>query len=498
MAIKSLKIKRRMQNLATARTTEVAVADFRSLEEIKEYLKALSSEFVGFEKRVNSLKEFFLKHNAQRRINKTLQVLQKQRKEDMQAASVKKGKETAMDFDAEKFMKQYEKYGPGATGLDPQMLKTFDSTSDIDDKKRVPVHIGSHDYQLIRKNFMGVEDWEEKLESLDVITALLKTKFKSVPGASAVQKMIDVMYGKIDTTCQKAYKFLEKVAKQLAPAAFTDTLYSTLEKLEEKYEGKYFDSLDEPKIYLTADERTIKKTVTTKSGKTKEVEDVRYDLKFVAYVKLNELQDSSGSYEKDVYLIYIAVVDMERMMMTMFVTFSERFISPQRVKYGRQVFWNEDSCWRSTLATLVSGVGLKELKRMPWPEEKKGQYKQVIQQGKYGQFVSYISVDENEELVIDFNEKIKSQAQAKEIGDKIRQDIQLTLIAMTKQRVGTNFYISEPSGDDDTYKAHISLEVPVGYVRDEKVERKIFERLQRLGIPITDEVYRQLVLLLNY
>lgn len=466
MAIKAVRIKKRLTNLASnGRVTEVAVADFRSLEEIRVFLFQIAKDLVDYENRVKSLKELFLKLNITNRINK--------RKETAAGSN--------FSFDAENVDQQIEKYGDQR--IDQRLLKVFDPGIASDDKK-IPVKILPHDYQALRKNFMGVEDWYSKLESLSVIQALLHTNFKGAKDVSQLNGMTDAFKKRIEKANAAAYAFLEKHAKKLAPAYYTDIVTEVVDKLEENYLGEYFEDI-QVKTYLTADEKEVE--VESKSGKTKKI--TKYDLKFITYVKLVNLQDESGSIADEAYLMYLASVNMDTMKMTMYVTFANRFVSPLKVLYGRSIFHNVDSAWAHTSSILSTQFGLRKITQNPWPQTPK-KMGDLVSNTNYGNSVSDVSINDQEELIIQFKPDVNSESKAATVGDKIRQEIQLYLTALVKKRVPTQMRIDTSEG---RWEAAISLGGSNLLLRDEKAERLLFDKLRRMGIPLTEKEIRSFI-----
>lgn len=473
--IKSLQIKQRIKNLAGADSMEVALADFRSLEEINEYLNTVEKNFQSFSDSFDSIRNLFIKKSAQNRIGKM-----PWKKNTVESAPLVEDKDDLFSFDAEKVKKHIEKYGERPTKDQQKWINTLDREGTT--KQVIPVKIIPHDYNTLKKNFLEIDKWEEQLDSLDSVVAMLATRFKNHPEGRIIKKRTEKLIDDINKKVDKAYLFLEKTARKIAPPVFIDTVEKITEKLDKQFKGKLFEDSGES-LYLTAVEKKV-------AGARKP----KYDLKFVLYYRMENLKDESGAHDTDAVLIYVGVVDMDNLNMTMYVTFANDFITPSKVSFGRNLFVDAPSGYKKSLSLISANFDLHEIEKGPLPETRKN-IKEFIKESDYKSYISGAEVDEKEEkIVVNFNNKVGDK-NFRDVYAGLAKELLMLFKALTKSRI--NLRMRPINADKKNKGVEYFITVPHGSVKGERLDKLAMEQLKRV-IPLTEDEIRTIIRMKNY
>lgn len=192
MAIKSVRTVKRLRELVNSSTTDVANFNFRSLEEVQQFLKGITDKSKDFGKQLTELEKNF------------------------EEAALKGGRFT-IDPGAKK-----DKYKPGSV------------------KKNKPNFV--FDVAKLEKAFGVVDEIHDKVEALDAVINNLTLNFKGTTGAPKLISDAKKLRATLQAQLDKAYRFLTDTATKNEPEKFVkivttilDDVLSTFSEDYEKY-----------------------------------------------------------------------------------------------------------------------------------------------------------------------------------------------------------------------------------------------------------------------
>lgn len=197
MAIKSLKTIKRLHALADASTPEVVNYNFRSLDEIKQFLKGLATKTKDFTKQFNDLKKQFTETSAI----------------TIKKVSIKRDGDKKKSLDTDK------------------------------------IEFVAPDLKRLRSSFKVVDQMHEKVEALDATIHSLMLNFKGVAGSQALINEAKRLRKSLQDQLDKAYSFLESVATKHEPKKFADVAKDITKDLFATFNGMYETSTQ--KVYVT-------------------------------------------------------------------------------------------------------------------------------------------------------------------------------------------------------------------------------------------------------
>lgn len=189
MAIKNVRTIKRLRELVDSSTTDVANFNFRSLEEVQQFLTGVAQKAKDFGKQLTDLENNF------------------------EAAAIKSGRFT-IDPRAKK-----EGYKPGSV------------------KKEKPTFV--FDVTKLEKAFNVVDEIHDKVEAMDAVINNLALNFKGTPGTpkliSDAKKIRTTLQGHLD----KAYRFLTETATKHEPEKFVKIVTTILDDVLKTFNGDY-------------------------------------------------------------------------------------------------------------------------------------------------------------------------------------------------------------------------------------------------------------------
>lgn len=479
--IKSLKIKRRLKNLASASTTEVAMSEFRSLEEIEQFVSNIQSNFDLFVDKFGALKELFLKHSAMNRISKTPY---KERNPMVKAANTPAGptlkKGTGQfTFDSKKRQETIDKYGKDIADKHGTFVRSLDPKA----SEKLKVNIAPHDIKDINSKFLDTDKMEEQYDHLSYAISGIRSRFKGDQKKAAKMLAETVKLQKaIRVELDKVYTFLEKIAKKIAPATFTKTISAIVEGITEQHTGTLFKKSGS-KLYLVPVEKPS-------MSKTK-----AYDLKFMWYFHMKDMTDTEGFVDEDAYLVFTGVVDTEMMDMIMSVVFLNSFVAPAKAPIGRMVFTNAASGLSKANILIGQNLGIQELETAPLPDTKKG-IQQTLKKSQYGDKVSVST--QGERIIVETSKDVKTKNEADLIYRTILMDLRDSFRTLTKTP-SLNLRSKAPVPQaNKRFQMEFFVAVPPG-VKEKSIQLTSDGiDLLRRALPLTDDQIREIVRSLNY
>ena len=185
--IKNLRTIKTLRKLATKKVTAVALFDFRSLEEIKEYANNVKQEVASYNNSFNVItKSLAVSHSI------------------VKAAVIRKLNTTTDKLKAPDFVK-------------PNMDK-------------------------LTKAFSIVDKYQDKIDSLDSVINILQLEFKGERGAPDSLKELKTLKAQIKTKLDNAYSFLSELAHNHEPQSFKNLVDTVYKKVQEGFGNSYDDN----------------------------------------------------------------------------------------------------------------------------------------------------------------------------------------------------------------------------------------------------------------
>lgn len=193
--IKNLRTKTALRVLATKSVTSVASYDFRSVEEINEFVKNLKADFEQDTKNFEVVKK----------------VLAATHKIAVTAVKIKELKTHSQPS------------GEAITFVKPNMDK-------------------------LTKAFSVVDKYQDKIDNLDSVINLLSLELKGERGAPNTLKELKALRATIKKKLDESYKFLSSLASNHEPKQFKDIVQSVHEKITKTFSELYED--EKQSVYL--------------------------------------------------------------------------------------------------------------------------------------------------------------------------------------------------------------------------------------------------------
>jgi len=474
MAIKSLQIKNRISSLANSKdTSKVVLAEFRSPEEVMEYIKSVNKSVDGFLSKIKTLKDLFTKYSAKSRISKRPWTRDKQ-------TAGSKFKKIGMSFNSEeKFDLDSIKRQSTTTVKDPRKPAGSSKITNIT-LKMLPT-----DLQKLNTKTVELSDMYQHLEKLDSILASLSAgkyeyQVKQTLTTTALMKEANAVRKKTQSAIDAAEKFLSGVAKKNAPEIFTDTVEKCVNIVLDKYSDHYTDFTEN--LYLTTVE-------STPPGAKKK----KYDLKFVHYLNV-ELENDEIAAE-DVFLVYTGIVDMDRQTLTMYVTFYNSFVPPDKVEFGRNLFSNANEAAAKSLALLATNAFEAELETVPLPQTNK-KLIDALKKHPWIGMVSNIKVS-NENIYVKYKSDVK-RVEIPPLEKQIVRDVAVLLYSLVPDKQKPKVKVKTYSSGSRGHVSKIYLGIPTDKEgREGRIDALLLQKLREL-FPFTDDQVRQIVRMVNY
>ncbi len=189
MAIKSVRIINRLRELVNSSTTDVANFNFRSLEEVQQFLRGVSDKAKDYTKQLNDLEKGF------------------------EEAAIRGAIFTVAP------RAKREQYKPGSV------------------KKEKPNFV--FDVKKLEKAFSVVDEIHDKVEAMDAVINNLALNFKGVTGSakliSDAKKVRATLQGQLD----KAYRFLTETATKNEPEKFSKIVTTILDDILKTFSEDY-------------------------------------------------------------------------------------------------------------------------------------------------------------------------------------------------------------------------------------------------------------------
>ncbi len=443
MSISSTRIKARLKSYASAKRTELANADFRSISEIKEYLNEVFKQYSDYMSRLNRLAKEFNKQTA------------------------------APDDDLDGMF--YDSSNRGKSG------RGYTSSPDAND--HITVEIAPHDFTVLKKHFLNIENLSLRMDNLDTILAMLRTNFREDSDSKKLLTQTEALKTKIESGVAKAYNFMDKIASGLEPKYFKQTVESIISVVEQRLGGEYESGHE--MVYLVPLE---KKDSTEKAP--------QYDLEFVHYFgmegahpsfKYTGHEDVNNSSQTS-YLIFVGVVDMESMQLSMYVTYADTFIPPHKVIFGRNNFSNAKTGVTKALAVLSLNFFSSALERPALPETQQN-IKKALSYESFNKYISSLSVND-EVITIVFKPSIASKHQADDLANKITASLYNILRTATKKDARIKYRTFE---GDTGYSGEFYLDLPsTKDLQRQRLDSGAINALRKI-LPLSDEEIRRLV-----
>lgn len=477
MAIKSLRTINRLHKLTAATTTEVAMSDFRSIEEVREYVLKMAADFVLFSDSLRSLKELFLKHNVKNRISKTPYQL---RNPLVKAAgpTLLEGPDD-FEFNSEKYKEDKQKYGKGAATRHKRFIGVLDKKPD-----KLKVNIGPYDIDAISKGTLQTGQWEENVDALNFVLSLIRDKFRGDKLAAPLLALVTKLQKSIRSKLDEKYEFMEKVGKKIAPPVFTRTIQGIIQALDGDYKGTLYKK-SASKLYLVA----IPKP-NTENPKVK-----KFDMKFMWYYRMDGLKDDAGFTDEKVYLVFTGIVDTDELNMVMSVVFLNSFVAPAKTPVGRLIFTNLTAGLAKAQILIGQNLHVQELETAPLPDTDVG-IEKTIKDSTYANKISSISV-KGERITVELNQSVASQKEADFICHGINIALNDAFKVLTKS-TSTNLRTKLPVKQNGYYVMEFFMAIPP--LLGEKGERLTLDGLDQLrrALPFEEHQLRDIVRTLNF
>lgn len=452
MAINSARIKSRLKALTVVKRTEFAMADFRSLTEVKLFLTEVNNQYETYMKKLNVLSSVFDRHK------RGTQVAAPNEESELEGFTYRAGRKTSVNQR---------------------------NSSDINGGP-LSVTIGQHDFKTLHNHFKNISDLSTKEENLDTILAMLNTNFRDDVDAQKLIKYAESLRAKVATGVAKAYSFMDKVANGLEPDIFKDIVEGIISGVEKQIAGEYENAHE--MVYLVPLE---KKGSTPKNP--------QYDLEFVHYFgmenahpsfKESGVEPTSGySNDNTAYLIFVGVVDMESSLLSMYVTYADTFIPPHKVIFGRNGFSNIKSGLTKALTVLNLNYFSTMVERPPLPETKQ-RIKESLKYSSFSKMISGLEV-QDEKLILTFKSTINDKEKADNLANKIVVDLYSIFRSSAKQDLRIKYSTNE--SDEGAWQAEFYLDLPNQKdLKAERIDTGMVEALRKI-LPISDAEIRRLV-----
>lgn len=288
--IRNLRTTKTLAALARKRVSEVASFEFRSLQEIKDYIKNVEKESDQLIKKWD-------------RTKKVLAFTV-----DMVSAA----------------LNITELTGPGrrASGNSGKVAKGE------------PIKFIKPNMKKLRDAFDIIDELHDKIESMDNIIARLQLDFKGERGIAAVINESKAIRTRLQKKSASAYSFLTSLANKHEPAFFADAIKYSVDGVVGLF-GKYFEKYAQT-VYMTPQEHNGKSFVVISH-----------------YVELKDFVADDNFVHPNFYIVYSCVVDLDNQKVTYFVTTLKNFVPPGRYNYG-MTFKNKTEAKNNTLILLES------------------------------------------------------------------------------------------------------------------------------------------------
>jgi hypothetical protein len=135
----------------------------------------------------------------------------------------------------------------------------------------------------LKKNFKIVDELSDQVEHLNTLHSQVSVSFRGVAGVNDTLKGILAMQANLKSKLDRALKFLEGIGTKYAPAPFKEVVEQVCTTLSEELKFTDYEVMG----YAT---------------------DENGDLHFTTYVKLINLEDDTGEFYREFYIVFTAVM----------------------------------------------------------------------------------------------------------------------------------------------------------------------------------------------
>lgn len=292
MAILNVKTIRRLSTLATSKITEVANYNFRTLQEIEKFLDTISK-------------------NANEQI--------KQLKE-LEKTFVSAGTITV------KLNGKSSGYKKGQVSKDKPVFKA--------------------DVKKLQKSYDIVDSLHDKVEALDNMINTLTLSFKGEKGVPEILRKTKEARKNIQSTLDKAYKFLSKTATENEPSKFKKAVNYALDDVLANFADnfeKYTQQVYVVPYFIRGEQNIL----------------------FSRYVEIKNFQNSEGIIYPKLYIVYSCVMDGDAEL-SFYVNAFRDFQPPSRAPLGEK-FTNREEAKIATYVELAPFDFITHIERTAMP-----------------------------------------------------------------------------------------------------------------------------------